>query len=280
MNSHIAILIIFFNKLAQTIECIESFLPSGQNIYVLNNASEEGSWKLLQQKYGGHKNVFFFHSPVNIGPARGRNLLIEKSTEEWLFMADNDTRIRPAEWKAVFDKKVTEHGKGVLIYCPKIFNVHEHSYAVPQHFVEKNGVVRIEDSVTEITNYFSCCGVIMHRNLFEDYGLFDPALFAFEDFEFSIRALRSAKGALKVHPLQQVELIHDHQLQQKKVDKKAVLERYNEVRIKESMQRVVDKHHIIFDHDWQWWTRKQVADMTGKTLLQKIKQRIARRIGR
>ena len=44
MNNAVAVLIIFFNKLDQTIECIESFIPSQQPIYVLNNGSDKKLW--------------------------------------------------------------------------------------------------------------------------------------------------------------------------------------------------------------------------------------------
>lgn len=37
----VAVLVLFFNKLDQTKDCIRSFIPSGQMIYVLNNGSAE-----------------------------------------------------------------------------------------------------------------------------------------------------------------------------------------------------------------------------------------------
>lgn len=280
LNNNVAILIIFFNKLSQTILCIESFLAGKQNIYILNNASDEASWKLLKQKYEHNKQVFLFHSDVNLGPARGRNLLIEKCNEEWFFFVDNDICIKPEEgWKTLFDKKVEEQ-KDALIFCPKVFNVHEDSYASPHHFIKKNGVVYLKNSDNNITNYFSCCGVIIHRKIFDTYGNFDNELFAFEDYEFSIRALCSPLGEFKVYPLDEIELIHDHQVQKNKTDKKAVLERYNEDRIKNSLQRLMDKHSIIFDHEWEWWTRKQVAAMNGQTFIGKVKYRLNRLFGR
>ena len=280
MDKKIAILIIFFNKLSQTIECIESFLPSGENIYVLNNASEAVAWKMLQKKYTKKENILFFHSATNLGPARGRNLLIEKCTEEWIFLVDNDVRIRPEKsWKALFDKKV-KVTKEAAIFCPQIFNVHENSFAKPHHFTLRKGIVLLEETTARVTNYFTCCGVIIHRKIFEAYGNFDEELFAFEDYEFSIRALCSSLDEFKVYQVPEIELIHDHQFQQKNKDKKAVLERYNEKKIEASMQRVMDKHGVIFEHHWQWWTKRQVAEMTGKTLLQKIKRGVTGLIGR
>ena len=271
----VAILVIFFNKLSQTIECIESFLPSDQNIYVLNNASESSAWLALQERFGKNKNVQFFHSSQNIGPARGRNMLLEKCKEEWIFLVDNDICIKPAQnWKNLFDERL-EAEKEAKIFCPRLFNVHEDSYAKPHVFSRTNDVIRMEEIEEEVSNYFPCCAVIIHRTIFDSYGNFDDQLFAFEDYEFSIRALCSLEGALRVYPLPEIELIHDHRFQQKHSDKQAVLERYNEEKIQASMQRIMDKHAITFDHDWKWWTRKQVSDMTENPFLAKIKQRIS-----
>jgi len=242
----------------------------------LNNASEGISWKALQEKYKNNDRIVFFNSDTNLGPGRGRNVLLEKCIEEWIFLVDNDICIQPADsWKALFDTNVAMQ-KGARIFCPKVFNVHENSYAIPHHFTKRDSTINMEEATTTITNYFSCCGVIIHRKIFEAYGNFDAELFAFEDYEFSIRALCSPMGAFEVYPLQGIELVHDHQVQQKKVDKKAVLERYDEDRIRASLQRLVDKHGIIFDHNWQWWTRKQVADMTGRSFLKKIKHILGR----
>ena len=279
MQDNIAILIIFFNKPAQTIECIESFLPAGQHIYVLNNASDEASWQMLQEKYRDDKRISLYHSAENLGPAKGRNLLLEKCTGDWIFLVDNDITIKPVQgWKQLFDKAV-EVQRDAAIFCPAVFNVHENSFAQPHHFTKQDGVVQMEPATEAVTNYFSCCGVIIHRKIFEQYGNFDNELFAFEDYEFSIRALCSPMGEFKVHPLPEIELIHDHRYQPEKKDQQAVRERYNEEKIRASMQRLMDKHGIVFEHNWEWWTRKQVADMTSKSLYEKIKQGLTRRMG-
>ena len=262
MHNKVAILIVFFNKLSQTIECIDSFLPSGEHIYILNNASDDASWKALQEKYKHNHCLHFFHSDTNLGPAGGRNLLIDNCTEDWIFLVDNDVCIEPAnDWKSLFDEAL-ENKKDASVFCPKIFNVHDNSYATPHQFIKTNGQVYLEEAAVGVTNYFSCCGVIIHRNIFQLHGNFDSELFAFEDYEFSIRALCSPMGELKVFPLPEITLIHHHQAHKNTVDKKAVLERYNENRIEASMQRLEQKHQIKFEHEWKGWTKKQVANMT------------------
>jgi GT2 family glycosyltransferase len=279
VGSNIAILIIFFNRLNQTIECVESFLPSDQNIYVLNNGSNKKDWQFLTDKYRNTNKLFFFSSDINLGPAKGRNFLLEKCKEEWIFLVDNDIYIKfPRAWKEIFDKK-TILEKEAFIFCPTIYNVHEKSIVRSHCFAIHNKRVTMEETTPGVTNYFPCCGAIIHRKIFKTYGNFDDELFAFEDYEFSIRAMLSENGPLRVFSLPEIELIHDHQEQKKNVDKKAVFERYNEDRINASMQHLSDKHQIIFDHEWQWWTRKQVADMGGKTLFARLKFLITQKAG-
>ncbi len=274
MKNNIAILIIFFNKLSQTISCIESFLPSQQNIYILNNASDPIAWAHLQRQYIHNKNIFFYNSNINIGPACGRNLLLEKCKEEWIFIVDNDIFIKPQnDWKQLFDAHVLKMPKA-KIFAPRIFNVHENAYACNQKFVVKNKVVYMEDTTEKITNYFSCCAVLINRLVFEEYGNFDNNLFAFEDYEFSIRAMLSEAGNLEVFSLDDIEVIHHHQFQRKRQDKKAVLERYNESRIEKSMTQMVNKYGITFEHEWRWWTKKQIAEMNGKTFFEKIRSSV------
>lgn len=274
MDNNIAILIIFFNKLAQTISCIESFIPSGQNIYILNNASEPFAWNTLQKQFIDNQQISFYHSNINLGPAGGRNLLLKKCKEEWLFLVDNDLCIKPeSNWKQLFDEEVLK-AQTAKIFCPRVFNVHENAYSDKHKFKEKNGIVYMENSNEKITNYFSCCAVIINKSIFNTYGNFDEELFAFEDYEFSIRAMLSDAGNLEIYPLDTIEVIHDHQFQKTKHDKKAVLERYNETKIHKSMERIMIKHGVAFEHDWQWWTRKQISDMNGKSFVGKIKNKV------
>jgi len=280
MDKNVAILIIFFNKLSQTIECIESFLPSKQKIYILNNASEENSWRKLQLKFKNIPSVFFFNSEENLGPARGRNLLIGKTTEDWIFLVDNDIRIKQKNnWKEIFDQEISIKPEA-SIFCPSLFNLHENAYSKPHEFVKVENKVTMQESANVITNYFPCCGAIVRKDIFKEYGLLDEKLFAFEDYEFAIRALCSSLGQLTVYPLPQIELIHDHQFQKNAIDKKTIRERYDENKIKESMDRVMAKHDIVFDHDWEWWTKKQINDMTKNPFMKKMKGHLKKALGR
>ena len=129
-------------------------------------------------------------------------------------------------------------------------------------------------------NFFPEGGAIVNRNVFDRNGMYDEEMFAFEGYEFSLRYMQSGLGELKAYCMDEIEFRHDHRYQQRKTDKDALRVRYNAEKMQASYDRLVQKHNIAFHHDWQWWTGKQLEDMTNRKLWQKIKQNLKRLVGR
>ena len=75
--SDIAICILFYEKLQQTVDCIKSFAASGVPVHVLSNGSSGVSAQALQKAVESWSNVRICISQENWGVARGRNKLIE-----------------------------------------------------------------------------------------------------------------------------------------------------------------------------------------------------------
>ena len=272
----IAILILVFNKLKETIECINSFLPSNQAIYVLNNGSDETIWRMIEENYRSNPNVTFFSSPINLGVSGGRNFLINNTEEPLLLMVDNDITIRnPTTWYSHFQSIFSEE-VAFDAYSLNIFNKHENCFSKPVNLVKIANKVSIETSEDLITNSFPGGGSIVRREVFLERGLFDESLFVgFEDFEYALRSMLSPQGQLKVLRINSIELIHDHRVQKTKADKESVKVRYNENKIRNSYDSIVNKYHIEFDHSWEWWTKNQIADMNGKSFARKIKEKVS-----
>ncbi len=263
MKEAIAITVLFYNKIKQTIDCINSFLPSGQKIYVLNNGSDLTQWTSLQKIYADEKNVELLNAGSNLGVSGGRNYLIQYTKEPWIFSVDNDIIIQSQNgWKQLFDRFLLQV-PGTKIICPQIFNVHENSYAGHLYISLIEKKVTADTLVGSISNYFPGGASIIHRSIFDNYGLYDESMFVgFEDYEFALRAILSGRGELKAHLYKEIELIHDHRFQKSAKDKEAVRQRYNEEKIKASYNQMVQKYDIQFEHDWQWWCRQQVTSMT------------------
>jgi GT2 family glycosyltransferase len=281
MDNSVAVLIIFFNKLSQTIECIESFIASRQNIYVLNNGSDEKDWEILKETFNSNKQIIFFKSEKNLGACVGRNFLIQNSKEPWLLIVDNDVVMQQKEsWHNQFLDFLRKQPDTEIVQL-KILNKHENQYISPVKVVRNENRVTVEISKDYITNCFPCTGTIVNRRIFDTYGLFDPDIFVgLEEYEYTLRSMTSDGGEFKVYHLDSIELIHDHKFQKKQRDRDSVKERYDEEMLKNNFKVIESKYNIVFDHDWQWWSRKQVNTMTANKTVGKIKSRIGKWVGR
>ncbi|MDQ6814010.1 MAG: hypothetical protein M3040_09745 [Bacteroidota bacterium] len=89
----------------------------------------------------------------------------------------------------------------------------------------------------------------------------------------------SPQGELKVYHVENIEFIHDHKFQTARVDKAAVRARYSEERIRQSHNYIEEKFDVDFDHSWEWWSKKQVTEMAGKSPLGKIKDVVLKYTG-
>jgi len=279
LTGQIAVLILFYNKLEQTAECIQSFLPSGENVYVLNNGSAAADFDALQKQFQGNRHVYFMDAGKNLGPAGGRNYLIKHTNEPWLVFVDNDITIKPVDgWRLELEKFLVAN-QDAEILCPSIFNVHENAFMERLSMQINQGILELVAVSNPVTNFFPEGGAIVNRSIFARYGLYDEEMFAFEGYEFSLRCMQSEFGELRAYSIDGIELIHDHRYQQKKSDKNAVRVRYNSEKMQSSYNRIVQKYQIVFQHDWQWWTGKQVEDMTTPKLWQKVKRKLKSLLG-
>lgn len=273
----IDIIILFYNKVDQTIACINSFLPSEQHIYVLNNGSSEKDFVRLQKLFESNEQVYFLNAGRNLGPAGGRNYLIKHTRQPWLFFVDNDITIKPERgWMSFMDTYLNKYPNAEII-CPRIYNVHESAYMGRLKIHLSNGVLELKPELGNITNFFPEGGAMVKRTVFERIGLYDEEMFAFEGYELALRALLAAHGPLEVHHIDSIVLIHDHRYQKDSKDKEAVRQRYNDERMKASYDRMVQKYGIAFDHDWRWWTNRQLYVMTAGRL-RKLKDSFLNRV--
>jgi GT2 family glycosyltransferase len=278
LSGQIAILVLFYNKLEQTKECIDSFLPCGESIYILNNGSKAVCFSTLQEEYKSYKQVHFLDAGLNLGPAGGRNYLISKTTQPWLFFVDNDIKIKSGSIWLNFFKDFINENKNAEIICPRIFNVHENAFMDRLCLELRNNILEVKATKSFITNYFPEGGVIVNKRVFQKYGLYDFNMFAFEGYEFSLRAILSSFGQLQVFYFNKIELIHDHRLQNELADIKSVKERYNQKKHFQSLKYLEDKHGVVFSHDWEWWVSKQISFMTPKSKVKKFIKKIAIKI--
>ena len=84
-HTPIPIIILNWNGISDTLECLGSVLkmPSPNFIvYLVDNASEDGSQAILSQKYGQHPSVRLIFNQQNLGFTRGNNQILRQILQQ------------------------------------------------------------------------------------------------------------------------------------------------------------------------------------------------------
>ncbi len=256
----LAVCILFYEKLEQTIECISSFLPSGVPLYVLNNGSSQPARKGLQEFCAQYGQVRIIDSAINLGVGVGRNRIISESTEEWLLFVDNDITIRTNDWVERIRQHI-EHNGTVEAFIPRVYSVHEKCYLTFHAFALAGDEVKFKDSIDGETNSFPGGASFVNRRLLERLGLYDDQMFVgVEDYEFAIRGI--VKGEpVRAKLIGDIELYHEHRRIKQEGDRKAVLARYDIGSIERSFERIKEKHGVTLQSKWKLWAFMQSRKM-------------------
>jgi len=264
VNIDLAVLILFYEKVEQTLECITGLLPSKVNIYILNNNSSDAARKKLGEFCAEYRQVKIFDSSVNLGVGVGRNYLINHTSEEWLLFIDNDITVKTSEWHRKIASYVNLY-KDTEVFIPGLFNIHDNSYSAYSNLVIEDNKVIHKPVINSNTSSFPGGASFINRRLFQRVGLYDEKMFiGLEDFEFSIRAILSGEP-VRARLISDIELVHDHRCVTKAEDKKSVLVRYDTKTIEDSFKRIHEKYkNLIFEHDWKPWVINQIDKLLSK----------------
>lgn len=119
----VSIIILNWNGLADTVECLESFqkvtYPNYQVILV-DNASAGNDVAVLQEGFGTYIHVI--QNEKNLGFAKGNNVGIRYALDkgaDYVLLLNNDTTVDPEFLTEMV--KVAEADGGIGIVCPKIY---------------------------------------------------------------------------------------------------------------------------------------------------------------
>jgi GT2 family glycosyltransferase len=245
----IAVCILFYEKVEQTIECISSFLSSGVSIYVLNNGSSQPAINILREFCALHGQIKIIDLALNLGIGVGRNRLITETREEWLFFVDNDITMKTHDWL----DRIKQHIKindSVEAFIPRQYNVHENRYAIFDTLTLIKGRVGYKETTGDATNWFPGGAAFVRKQLFNRLGLYDDQIFvSLEDYELAIRGIREG-NPVNAKLLNDIVLVHDHKCITLDNDRNAVLVRYDIRSLGKSYEHIKVKHNVRFRHDW------------------------------
>ena len=186
----IAVILVNYNGLADTLECIESLknCNSATEIFVIDNGSNNDESIEILNKY---PNVQTIRTEKNLGFAGGNNIAIKKALDEgfeYIMLLNNDTIV----------------DKNFISYLVEVTN--EHTVALPNMFYYDypeelwfggGKIHRLSGKVSHLQradtkpyeiNFATGCCVMVHRSVFEHCGLLSEEYFMYcEDMDFSIR---------------------------------------------------------------------------------------------
>lgn len=260
----IGVMILFHEKVEQTIECVKSVLPANVNIYILNNNSSAASRNRLGQFCKDYQRINIFDSEVNLGVGVGRNYLLSHTTERWLLFMDNDIIVNTDDWFEKINSYIDRY-TDIEAFIPRLFNIHENSYVSYNKLTIENKKVYHQPLTGEFTNVFFGGASFVSRNLFERLGFYDDKIFIeLEDFEFAIRGIYH-NSPVRAMLISDIELVHDHRKVSAVHDKKAVLNRYNMSNGEKSLNRIAEKYKdLVFVHEWRPWVSAQIDKLIPK----------------
>lgn len=230
----LAILIINYKNYQQTIECISSIKETTHNlkyhIYVLDNASPNESYRLLKKKYENDSLVSIINSDINLGYAKGNNLLAIKAIDQksnYLLFSNSDILYKKDSIKNLLESLKNDP---LDFVAPKVF--------LPSGKIQKSFKLELDqpnfnfllnysyfssflffkhrkkNKSPEINNltkvkWVSGCSFMAKTSSFAKIGMFDTHTFLY--YEESCLAKKILKHKMLIAYQPNAHVIHFHQ---------------------------------------------------------------------
>lgn len=206
-ENNVAIIIVNYATPNETIRCVNSFLQIKKTtltIFLVDNASPDDSWKVLQQAYGHHDRVVLIKADENKGYTGGNNLGLRAACDDnfdYVLVVNPDTTVLYDEFISNLVEEL-ERRPDVAAIGPR---VHIHRAGNIQNTVLRFPWLhrRITDlllryvrpmplrsgDVAKIAEVLNGVCVLFRGKALKEIGLFDENTFAYiEDVDWAYRA--------------------------------------------------------------------------------------------
>ena len=223
----ISIIIVNFNSLKYTKECINSILKSRDNfkkeIIVVDNNSSDDSCRSLADSF---PDISLLPQKVNLGFARGNNIGIQKATGEYLLFLNPDTTLNDDSIPKLMDfykqnpdtgiaAPKLRYGDGSLqLSCRAFYNLRTILSrrllpGIGRNLADKHLMKDwAHDQVKQVDWVLAAC-MLIRRDIMEKLGCFDGNYrLYFEDVDLCYR-MKLAGYIVYYYPF--CEVIHHHQ---------------------------------------------------------------------
>ncbi len=210
MDKLVCLIILNWNGLDDTIECIEScFKLTYSNFYILlvDNASSDGSESILRERY---PDINFIQTGENLGFAGGNNVGIKFALEndaDYVWLLNNDTVVDSEALSELV--KVAEKSESNAIVGSKIYFYNEpkkiwfaggiwrKNKLFASHFGDGEVDVGQYDKICEV-DYITGCSLLVKSTVIKEIGMMNEKYFMYwEDVDWG--ATVHKKGWKNIH---------------------------------------------------------------------------------
>lgn len=206
----VIIIIVNWNGLEDTIECVDSVLKteySNYDMVIVDNGSSSGDGKRLKERFG---NINVVELKQNLGFANANNIgiliALANQDTEYVLLLNNDTVVHPNFLKEMI--KVTQSDHNIGIAGPKIYYYKDKRriwYAggkvnmYIRHIQEAGKIDNGQYEETRKTDYITGACMLISKNVFKKIGLLPREYFlGWEDIDFCLAARRKGYACVFV----------------------------------------------------------------------------------
>lgn len=207
----VSIIIVNYNTLKMTNECIESVFEQTQGIefevILVDNASTDGSKEFFSEK----DNIIYIYNDENVGFGRANNIGFAVASGKYLFLLNSDTLLRNNAVKIFFD--YMENASQDIACCGCLLcdkegkvihsygNYHTLTNCIIEHCKPVRGILRrlhiryykyddpkcLENDSNKV-EFITGADLFVRKSVAITHGLFDPDFFMYsEDMEIQER---------------------------------------------------------------------------------------------
>ena len=196
MDKLVYIVLLNYNSIKHTRECIESLLRLDYRnfqIIVVDNHSKDA----IDDISNSYENIVLIKNKANLGFAGGNNIGIKYALNhgaDYIMLLNNDTVVEPEFLSVMVDQALANHA---AVVCPKILDYYERKKVMYAggHVSQLKGGVNIQgvgkdddkkwDGNKVITFAHGCC-MLIDKFVFDQVGLLPEEFFLYyEDAAFS-----------------------------------------------------------------------------------------------
>jgi len=199
------------------LECVWKQTFSNFLLYVIDNASNDGTINILKEHKDDRLRVFF--NKKNVGVAAGNNQGVKNAISDnctHILIINNDVEFE----QSLLDKLlVFQKEQKCSIVAPKIkyYNIQDTIWYAGSQFDLTKGYLPVHIGMrqkdigqfdsTKIVEYAPTCCVLICKNVFLDIGYMDEKFFVyFDDVDFFYRILKDKRHKIYYYP--HVEFYH------------------------------------------------------------------------